>query len=336
MKARKLKSGNWNIRVKTGTNNGKTIYSSVTAPTKSECEMLAAKMMGISITDITVKEACDRFLELRGPELSPSTIRGYKGTLSRYIEKDKISGVKLSKLTSPMLQEWVGRIKCSKKTKSNHLGFLLSVIRFHDVDKVFRVRIAPTGKKEMYTPTEAEVNKVLDLADDETHLAMSLACLGLRRGEVCALTADDVDRKNQTIRVNKALAKDSDGNWIVKTPKTKKSIRTVEAPLSLINILPTEGKLISVSPDVITLRFIEAVKNAGVPHFRFHDLRSFSASLQLSPVIGASRMSVKDIHGWETDRMLEEHYDRSMADQKKKDSAKICLYLENHIHFKRA
>ena len=331
MKARKLPSGKWNIRVNIGSKDGKTQYKSITGNTRAEVER-QAKDFGPVGYEITLQEACERFLRIRGEELSPSTLRGYTGTLTGYVEKDRIGAVKISRITSPMLQEWVGRIHASKKTKQNHLGFVLSVLRFHDVDRVFRVRIAPTVKKEMYTPTEEEVNRVLDLADPQTHLAICLACSGLRRGEICALSADDVDRKTRTVRISKALAKDPSGEWVLKTPKTRKSKRTVPLTQSVIDQIPEEGRVIPISPDVLTNRFAKLVRKAGVPHFRFHDLRSFSASLALSPAIGASRMSVKDLHGWETDRMLEEHYDRPMSDQKARDEAKILVYMENHLH----
>ena len=102
----------------------------------------------------------------------------------------------------------------------------------------------------------------------------------------------------------------------------------------LIDLLPDEGKLIQCSPDCITNRFAHAVKKSGVHPFRFHDLRSFSASAMLSEV-KVARSTAKAVHGWKTDRMLDQHYDREIADVKRKDEKKIVRYISKNIHIKR-
>lgn len=332
MKAEKLPSGNWRVRVYLGEVDGKRKWKSVTAPTKQEALRKAAVFEYVPAADLTLKEACARFLQIRGPELSPSTYRGYDSTLRLYVEDDLLGGVLLDRITTPLLQAWVGRLpKMAKKTKRNHLGFVTSVLSFFEVDKTFHVKIGGEVQRELYTPTMAEVNRVMACADDVLRRAIALACFGLRRGELCALTADDVDRDACTIRITKALAKTKDGGFVLKDPKTRKSVRTVQVTAGVVALLPKEGMLIPVSPDVITNRFISAVEAAGVPHFRFHDLRSFFASIALSSAIGAGRRSVQDMGGWQTDRVLGSHYDRAVADQTERDRAAVALYFANNL-----
>ena len=74
--------------------------------------------------------------------------------------------------------------------------------------------------------------------------------------------------------------------------------------------------------------------NSGVHPFRFHDLRSFSASAMLSE-IKVARSTAKAVHGWKTDRMLDQHYDREIANVKRKDEKKIVRYISKNIHIKR-
>lgn len=105
----------------------------------------------------------------------------------------------------------------------------------------------------------------------------------------------------------------------------------VQLTAAVVALLPEEGKIIPVSPDVITNRFVSAVQAAGVPHFRFHDLRSFFASIALSSAIGAGRRSVQDMGGWQTDRVLGSHYDRAVADQTERDRKAIALYFANNL-----
>lgn len=330
MKATKLKSGNWNVRVYIGEVDGKKKWKSFTAKTKSEALRKAAAVEVGSYDGLSLVEACQRYIDERGPELSPSTVRGYISTFRAYVEPDAISRVRIDSITTPMLQSWIRRMNVSQKSKKNHLGFVLTVLRYFEIDKIFRVRIAPTEPKEMYTPTAEEVNKVMAVADPELRRAIALASLGMRRGEICALTAEDIDRQQHTVRVSKAYAKAPAGGFVLKMPKTQKSVREVPITPEVLAMMPEEGPVVNCSPDVITLRFIKAVKRAGVPHFRFHDLRSFFASSSLSAVGAASR-TVQDIGGWKTDRVMRKHYDRTMTDQKQKDTDAIILYFSEKL-----
>lgn len=331
MKAERLPSGNYRVRVYLGRENEKPVWKSVTAPTRQEALRIAAMYEPKKAMNMTVEEACEKFLKLRESELSPSTLRGYKGTLDCYIRRDVLGAVKLDRLTTPILQDWVNRMEISKKSKKNHLGFVLTVARFFEVDKTFRVRIAETEKKEMYTPTMDEVNRVLEYADEELKRAICLACFGLRRGEICALSGEDFDRKNFSVRISKAVAKTTDNSFVLKNPKTKKSGRVVPLSPSVVEMMPKSGKIISSSPDCITNRFARAVRRAGVHPFRFHDLRSFFASISLSSAVGSASRTVQDIGGWQTDRVLKSHYERSISDQFRKDSEAIVLYFSDHL-----
>lgn len=332
MKAEKLPSGNWRVRIPVGLADGKRKWKSVTAPTKQEALRMAVKYEVVAPVDLTLKEACERFLEIRGPELSPATLRVYESTFRQFVKSDIIGGVKLDKVTTPMLQAWIGRMNgLAGKTKKNNLAFVTSVLSFHEVEKKFRVKIAGSAPRDLYTPTMAEVNRVAACADEILKRAIALACFGLRRGEICALTARDVNRETCEIRINKALAKGPGKGWVLKEPKTRKSIRTVQVSKGVIDLLPEDGQLVPVTPDIITNRFVDAVKRAGVHPFRFHDLRSFFASIALSSAIGAGRRSVQDIGGWKTDRVLGSHYDRAIADQTARDKAAIALYFENNL-----
>lgn len=329
MKAERLPSGKWRVRVYLGKENGKPRWKSITAESKQEVMREAALYEPKKAAEMTVEEACEKFLKLRQEELSPSTLRGYKGTFDR-LKKDAIGAVKLNRLTTQILQGWVNGIKASKKTKKNHLGFVLAVVRFFEVDKVFRVRIAPDIKKEMHTPTMDEINQVLEYADEELTRAIALACFGLRRGEICALIGEDFDRENNSVRISKAFAKDADNFFVLKSPKTMKSTRIVPLPPAVVQMMPEEGRIVDCSPDCITNRFIKAVNKAGVQKFRFHDLRSFFASVSLSTIGSASR-TVQDLGGWQTDRVMKAHYDRSISDQFKKDSDAIVHYFADHL-----
>ena len=332
MKAERLRSGNYRVKVYLGTVEGKKRFISVTAPTKEEAEKRANVLRGKDWAIMTVEDACQVFLTMRGTEISPATLRGYEGTMRKYILPDIISGIKLGKLSSPHVQTWLNKMDVSRKTKQNHLGFLTAALGFVGFEKRLKLRIAEEEPKALYTPTISEVNAVLDILDDETHLAACFACLGLRRSEICALRREDID--GRFVMITKDVVKKSSGEWVSKLTKTQKSRRAVEIPPELIDLLPDEGRLISCSPDCITNRFARAVKKSGVHPFRFHDLRSFSASSMLSE-LKVARSTAKSLHGWKTDRMLDQHYDREISDVKARDEEKIIKFISSNIHIRR-
>ena len=337
MKVEQLPSGNYRARVSIKRPDGTYTTKSVTAATKTEVRRLASLIKDDTPAgDLLVVEACERFLNAR--ELSPTTERGYRSTLKQYIEKDKIAAMKLSALKTSTVQEWIARMPkgMSPKTKKNHLGFLTAVVGYFMEDKRFRVKIRDTAPKELYTPTAQDINAVLAFADPVLERAIRLGMFGLRRGEICALEAADVDRKRCMVRISKALAKGPDNSWVVKDPKTKSSIRWVQLPQELIDILPKKGRVVPASPDVITLRFVKAVERAGVPHFRFHDLRAFFASISVSSAIGASELTVQKMGGWRTNNVLKMHYERSISDQEQKDTERIMDYYEKEIPVRKA
>lgn len=332
MKVEKLPSGSYRVRVYLGRKDGKPVQKSITGKTRQEVLRKAGALVVPTYEDLTLEDACRQYLETRGPELSPATVRGYTGTLERWVSRDPIGAVKISKIKTPQLQAWISRMDAKKKTKQNHLGFVAAVIKYFDETATFRVRISDDVKEELYTPTFEEVNRVLSFCDEETTKAVLLGLFGLRRGEICALTQEDLQRGERCfLRISKDVVKDRSGRWIVKVPKTKKSVRWVEIPSKVMALLPTSGPVISCSPDCITNRFARAVRRAGVPHFRLHDLRAFFATVSVSPMVGASEKSVQNIGGWATNHILKSHYERTISDLQELDTQKILRFFEERL-----
>lgn len=332
MKAEKLPSGKWRVQIYLGKDaNGVKRKKSITAPTKREALQQAAVFKLDESADMQLKEACEHFIAVRGPELSPATVRGYMGVYRQHIKDNMIGCVTLRALTTPKLQKWISEMDLSAKSKRNALGFVVTVVRFFDPERMFRVKILDTRQEELYTPTIDDVNKVLAIADEETRKGILLGIFGLRRGEICALTAEDLDRSRCQVRVNKDTVKDDDGRFVVKVPKTRKSIRWVDIPACVMDQLPEEGRLLTISPDMLTNRFRRLVLKAGVHPFRFHDLRAFFASVSVSSAVGASELTVQSLGGWSTPHVLKRHYEREISDLRRRDTAAIMAYFDAHL-----
>ncbi len=90
------------------------------------------------------------------------------------------------------------------------------------------LRFVPTlpqkVKNEPYIPSDDDIKRILECAKDtEYEIPIILACYGLRRSEICALTLDDLD--GDVIRINKAKVMNEDAKWVEKTTKTTSSTR---------------------------------------------------------------------------------------------------------------
>ncbi|MGI6203391.1 MAG: tyrosine-type recombinase/integrase [Eubacteriales bacterium] len=114
---------------------------------------------------------------------------------------------------------------------------------------------------------------------------------GLREGEMLALTVDDVDFKNRTIRVNKTYTTIAKQEYIT-APKTPSSNRLVSMPEFLCAELkeyisrtydPQPGKrLFRISKSSLTKTFDDCAKRAGLNHIPIHGLRHSHVSLLIS------------------------------------------------------
>ena len=195
--------------------------------------------------------------------------------------------------------------------------------------------IPPKSKqKEMQFLNEDQVQRLLITAErmDDRFFALYYLAIatGMRLGEILGLKWDDIDLNQGIIKVQRQLTKCRTG-FEFTSPKTNAGIRqinlgskTIEVMQSHLQRLQAE-KLIAgdswkdnniVFPSTIGTpmnrsnlrkRFQTALRNAGLPSIRFHDLRHTAASLMLNngiPVIivskrlGHARASITlDVYG---------------------------------------
>jgi len=332
MNARKMPSGRWRSKVYIGTEDGVKKYISVTADSKQECLIKAAKIkedMSQDVPKITIDQAVTRYIEAKRGVLSPSTVAGYLSKQKLYITPHKISSVRLDQLTTQKLQTWISEISegVSKKTVAHAHGLLSASVRMFMPKADLSVRF-PQGKKFTgYVPSTEEVITLLQAAkeyDERLYRACLLSAFGtFRRGEISCLTSDDIH--GDTIHVGKDMVKDENGKWIIKLPKTEDSVRDVRMPQWIIDEMP-KGRLVDYRPDEITKWFGKVVKKAGLPHFRFHDLRKHAVSLMATQ--GVSMASIKDIGGWSNLQTPQQIYIKALADAKKREMDQYVSYLD--------
>jgi integrase len=119
--------------------------------------------------------------------------------------------------------------------------------------------------------------------------------MGLRKGEVLALTWEDIDFVNRRVTVNKQVQYIPGKGLIIKAPKTESATRNLPMPQVAYDALIEHransmgtglvfatGKGTAFSPRNILRDFKKRLAKAGLPPLRFHDLRHSCASLHLA------------------------------------------------------
>ncbi|MDD6812444.1 MAG: site-specific integrase [Lachnospiraceae bacterium] len=298
--AQKLPSGSWRCQVYShteetlqpdGTIKKKRIYKSFTSDVpgpkgkrlaeQAAAEWAAQKENTYCVQNITFGEALDRYIESRESVLSPRTIMDYKRIRAK--ELNTIMDIKIALITQEDIQRAVNleaQIHSPKTVRNSH-GLISAVMRTYRPNFALNTALPKKVRPDIYIPSENEIRTLLDVVSDTPmELPVLLAAFGpMRRGEICALTSDDI--KGNVVHVCKNMVLTSDHKWIIKSPKSYAGDRYIDYPEFVSEKWKGKnGRIVTLNPNEITDRFNSILKRAGLTHFRFHDLRHYSASIQ--------------------------------------------------------
>lgn len=329
-KATKLPSGSWYVNVMV---NGQRI--SITMPTKKDAEREAAALKsGVKSARhniaLTVTEAFDRYIDSKSAILSPATIAGYRRIQKNLLEP--IAAYPLSNLTQEQVQRWVNQLtKQGKKPKtvSNAHGLLSAVIGAYRPEMVLRTTLPQKVKPEISIPTEAELSAIFDAAKGTKYeLPIMLAVwLGLRASEIRGLKWEDIN--GEYISVKRAIVQGEAGP-VEKGTKTFSGTRTLHLPPYLAALIQAQDHskehIVNLSGHAMYNGFERICEKAGVPHFRFHDLRHMNASVMLA--VGVPNKYAQERMGHATDNMLKTVYQHTIQEEQKKYSEEIDQRFE--------
>ena len=162
-------------------------------------------------------------------------------------------------------------------------------------------------KQEMKILHPDHISSYLNAAERRNALPMFYLELvsGLRKGELVALQWSDLDEANCTISVSKQASWDTEHQLILSRPKTGNSIRKVSIPQDAVELLKQEhakhpdnpwmfpsgrtGEMYH--PDSVVTLHKRILKDAGLEHIRFHDLRHTFATLALQNGVDVKTVS---------------------------------------------
>jgi integrase family protein len=337
--ARKLPSGSWRCQIYDYTDEkGKRHYKSFTAKTRKEAEYLAAsyklkeREFNTSDSSITLKVAIEKYCTLKSNVLSPSTLKGYRQLNN--IAYETIKELKLDKINSKTIQEWVNHYSAAHSPKSvkNAYGLLRAVLNTFKPHMRISATLPQKLANDLYVPTDNDVKTLIEYYsknDTEMEKAVYLAAYGtMRRSEISALEAEDI--KGSIIRIDKAMVDAGNGIFVIKTTKTTSSTREVEMPGFIIEKLPAVGRVVNLNPNQISGRFQRTFKHLGINIFRFHDLRHYAASMMHA--LGIPDVYIMQRGGWSSDHVLKKIYRGVMADYKEKFTKNLFSHLETMQH----
>lgn len=332
-KKNKLPSGNVRIQAYDYTDeNGKKHYKSFTAATKTQARALAndwkAHKNDKKPESITVQEMVERYIDLKENVLSPATVRGYR-TILRNRFNGSFGKIPLEQLDSKAVQVWVSDLSLylNPKSVSNAHGLLSGALNVFYPEFRLRTTLPAKERPELYCPSDEDVKILLkSIEGTDLEIAVLLAAFGpLRRGEICALT--DKDIHGNVIVVNKDIVQNCDNEWIVKQPKTYKSYRELIMPdFVILKLSGRKGLLVPLTPDQLTEHFRSALRKTGLPHFRFHDLRHYAASIMHA--IGVPDQYILERGGWSSDHVMKRVYRNVISIESRKQNKKINKHFE--------
>lgn len=331
--AKKLPSGSYRCRIYAGKENGKDTYKSFTAPTKKEAEYLAAQYLiekDQKKQRKTERLFCDEladYISTKEAVLSPSTIRGYKN-MEGILKKDykEFYSMKISDMEQEHVQKVISDLAKTKspKTVRNYHGLISAVI---GSNLNLRTTMPQKVQPELYIPTDAEIKALVKAVRDtelEIPVLLGAFCM-MRRGEICGLSLKDIN--GTTIHVHHSLVLGSDKEWHLKAPKTTTSDRYITAPQFVVDRIKEVGHITTYNPHSLTIAFERVLKKNGINHFRFHDLRHYSASIRHA--LGIPDAYIMEEGGWCSDKVLKAVYRHAMSDRKKEMAAKANSHFES-------
>ena len=283
---RKRPDGRWEARIIVGhKEDGKPIYKSVFGKTQSEAMTKFYKLLetyrGVELNEdclVNLNEWLDRWLCYQKDVVRPQTLNKYifyaDAYVRPYLGDKKISAI----LTRDMQQLYVKLLKEGRVTESKTKGKSLS------------------GSTVRAVHIYEEIARLLIQAKEEGFYELILLGLatGMRRGELLGLKWDDINFTTGELSIRREYTT-LGSDYIISTPKTKSSVRSVHLPQSVLNILGEYRKTVSSewvfpspldtthprSPTSCRSRLSDMLERAECNHIPFHGLRHIFSTMAL-------------------------------------------------------
>lgn len=335
----KRKDGRWEGRIKMesggkGTRRYQSVYGKTYTEVKIRMEVVRANPSNDQRVQGTMGEAAAIWFKERGPYWKKTTYAAYFHMARKHI-LPKLEDVSLDCLDDARIEEFLSELRQEKELSSHYqrniCALVLRIMKYMKKRHNCKAEI-PGNPLSLEKQKEKQIPGEKNLAVLEQYLTRQAergeeTCLGiltvfytgLRIGEVCALTWNDIDLEESVIHIRRNLqrVKSVDGKKnntviLLQTPKTDTSCRMIPIPPVLLPLLKKHRQdageyLIKgkkkpwAEPRTLQYRFTGILRACGLEHFNFHMLRHAFATYciaggfdvkTLSEILGHSSVQI--------------------------------------------
>lgn len=329
MKIEKLPSGSYRVRkmykgkTYTVTFDGKPTQKEAMIKMSKKLEKVQEKNKSM-----TFGIAADKYIEAKRNVLSPSTIRGYDGIIK--VIPDSFKEKSIYDIEALDVQKEINRFSKDHSPKSvrNYHGFISAVLGMFCPSLKLNTTLPKRVKNEPYIPSDEDIKRILDYArGTEYEIPIILACYGMRRSEICALTPDDIE--GDVVTIDKALVQDENRNWHVKRTKTVESTRKIIVPADVAEKIKKQGYVYNGFPGKISDYLSRAQKKLDIQHFSIHKLRHYFASKMSA--MNIPEADILKMGGWESDHVMKSVYRHSMIEKEEQAKREAAEKMRNAL-----
>jgi integrase len=293
----------------TGKRKRRVVYGKTKTEVREKLQQLVRDGAGqFSASKLTVAEYLARWLETVRLSRSPATFKCYSLIVRLHISP-RIGGVRLQRLEPSHVEGLYSSL--AKDGASPRLRQLTHAVLHRALVKAVRQRLVrfnacsdierPTvARKQMSPPSSEQMQILLSTATGHRLGALFVLAVatGMRQGELLGLHWGDIDLEGQTLHVQRSLS-ELDGKFDLKEPKSAKGRRQIELPSIAVEALKIHRRAMLAEGHIAGPVFCDSkggwlrksnllrnvyfplLKKAGLPHFRFHDIRHGHATMML-------------------------------------------------------
>ncbi len=348
------KDGRWEGRyIKGYDENEKALTGYVYGRTYKEAKekLATAKANAKTISrvipsDISVSDWYDKWVNSL-KRIKRSTYTTYLSNVNRHI-KPYFKKKKLKMLTKEYIQDFVDYLSealAPKTVRSIYSVLRLGLIaasekKFLSADIYSNIKLPKMVKKEVKVFTKQEqkaIEQFIEKSDNPNDIGI-LICFytGIRIGELCALSYENIDFKRGVISIRHTLYRvknTGEGKKTivtVTTPKSPSSIRDIPLPKFLIDklknnqngsgfVINNKGKFIETN--IYARRYKAILKKLDISYRKYHSTRHTFATRALE--IGMDIKTLSEILGHSSPTITLNLYAHSLPEHKKKEMERL-------------
>lgn len=278
----------------------------------------------------TFEEVLRLWMDMNRIKYKGSTEKKYQYMIDTHIIPE-LGKEKISQLTAPKINAFLmekmnsGRLNQQGGLSPSYVRSMVLIINSAIHFAVDEEMCKPL-KTPIYKPPEVKKElSILNLKQqrslekylldhmDSTSVGILLTLhTGLRIGEVCALSWDDIDLENEIIHIRHTVMRVKSSKWVIDIPKTRNSYRMIPISSQLLPILSEyrknscsvyviPGKGSFVNPRTYEYRYHKILEKCELPSINYHALRHTFATRcieagvdvkSLSEILGHSNVGI--------------------------------------------